>query len=467
MFLNPPQLSLVPSLTFTHGALTDEAYITAVMEKSPSRFWIGDDASGGFVDVVAGRNLGIVSGSPSYRSTELIAGGKKVASGVFEALSTPRPTVSGGSAPHTFTMEALVNISAITSGVIFSLGAVARNNVSMYIATPSGSAAGKRLHMLFGGVLFNDTGKDLVLGAKTHIVMRRDSSGSNTCFVNGYETGFFSNATPSGVEDFAEVCGLLNEVGGYYSLYNSVLTAAQIRNNAAAAGCYEPNPLEAAMLADGALGIWKLDEPAGSTRAIDATGRIRNGYYPSSGTYMNFASVGGESPIVPGSARSTMFDASNDFVEGMGPSGEWALTTTCFEAVVKPAHITAGVQGICHTSDNTTWNYYLRLNAGLLQFGYRSGGVEKSINGPTLSAGTKYHIVAGTDGAGNSKIYVNGTPFTGSPGGTPDTTGRSLRIGSCFGANASQWPFDGIISHFGVYSSLLTPVKAAAHAALA
>lgn len=210
------------------------------------------------------------------------------------------------------------------------------------------------------------------------------------------------------------------------------------------------------VLADSALAFLKLSETSG-TAAVDSSLYARTGP-----TYTNFSSIGTQ-PGVVGTMATTLFDNSNDLIEGWsGGSGFASITTPCVEAIVKPSSIGGGVQGIAHDSDGSSWNWYLRLNAGVVEFGWNSGG-EKKVTGPTLTAGVEYHIIAGTDGAGNGTITVNNVDYTGSPGGTPGTTARSLRVGAGFSATSTNWPFNGVISHVAIYGSLLSGTRRTDH----
>lgn len=241
MGLDPiPSLSPEPTLSMFGGSAR-QSYVNAVLADSPDGFWPGDDNSGAFRNIGNGPNNGVTShavigGSPNYQGVSLLTAVTPVASGAYETLSTDRGIVGGGSAPYGFTMELLLKLTTDTVFQPFTLGAANRNNVAIHIAAPSSGSPGRRLHFLFGGVAFNDTGVNLTPGLLYNVAFTRNNAGLNKCFVNGVDSGWSSSVTPDGVENFTQMFGVADAVAGYRALYNTILTPTQLLAHSVAAG---------------------------------------------------------------------------------------------------------------------------------------------------------------------------------------------------------------------------------------
>ena len=107
----------------------------------------------------------------------------------------------------------------------------------------------------------------------------------------------------------------------------------------------------------------------------------------------------------------------------------------------------------------------MHLATGQLKFLYRDGGgVDRTVNGPTLSAGTTYHVVMADDGT-NIHWWVNGTHTTAARLGTAGYTTNTNRIsiGHYFDGSTTQDFFDGRIDELTIANGPISNQMATAY----
>lgn len=110
--------------------------------------------------------------------------------------------------------------------------------------------------------------------------------------------------------------------------------------------------------------------------------------------------------------------------------------------------------------------------SGVLEwFMYANWSTSRQLKTCNLSLNTWYHLVVTSDGTGTDvgmKIYLNGAEVTytgydssvGSMSGTTIKGTTGLAIG---GRHQDDYPFDGQISHFAIFPSVLTPTQVMSH----
>jgi hypothetical protein len=213
-----------------------------------------------------------------------------------------------------------------------------------------------------------------------------------------------------------------------------------------------PDAYAAAVLQDGPLGYWRLDDVGLGTQAFDSSG---NGYH---GTY-----IGGVS-AAPGAwdgSDAARFPATSDVVEVDGPFGFGGVAPFSAEALV----FIEGYTGIFvakkgySSGDHTGWWFGIRDSPPAIR-------IDRAVSGsPSLATGeppltTWMHVVATFDGT-TAKLYFDGEldPTVRVQSGDLAAVSEPLTIG-----NAAVWtPFDGVLDEVAVYDQALPAVRVQAH----
>jgi Concanavalin A-like lectin/glucanases superfamily len=199
------------------------------------------------------------------------------------------------------------------------------------------------------------------------------------------------------------------------------------------------------VLSDGPAAYWRLDETSGST-AADATAT-------NNGTYTNGPTLN-QPTGVRSAGTAVDFDGSNDFVFAPDSASLSPTSAVTLEAWIRPDQF-----GAMRTIVHKTNSYWLRLeSSGALSFFvYEGSSYEPRVTGPTLVAGTLYHVVGTFDGA-NVRVYVDGTLRA--------TTARAVAIQDNtqqvnVGVGGSY--FDGVMDEVAVYGKALTAQQISEH----
>jgi hypothetical protein len=440
-------------------------YDVVVAADSPTHWWKLGDASGtsyadsgvgtntplsGFGTITLGQSgipgssataAQFAAGSGSSQSTALY-------SALFGALTTEcwfKSTVSGSGAqsgPATYSLATLVSFGGDGNGMDYQTGLV-NGHVNAY-ATPDSFAT---------PLTYND-------GNWHHVVLTMSSAGGNNAIVyvdgapvvTGPLAWFnFSNvwivggATPYSQVQFA---GTIAHVAVYEG---TVLTPAQVLAHYTA-GNGAPPVYSSAVLANGPVFYWRLDEPTGTT-AADATGTGHTGTYSSSGVTLGeppAITEGGTSMYVtpptgvsiPTFPAAQTYPFSIEFWVDVAYVGQWG---TLFGKVTNSGW---GDGFACYSTGNPTWDFWVS--------GYTLPGVTFSMPEAT---GTFTHLVATYDGT-TGNVYVNGAwAASGSMAPTNLSNAASFWVGqdgNGFGLNAY---FDEV----AFYNYVLSPTVIATH----
>lgn len=213
------------------------------------------------------------------------------------------------------------------------------------------------------------------------------------------------------------------------------------------------------VLADGALGYWRLGEESG-TVMVDSSGNGHDGVYDLDGGH-------GEPGLLVASDDTAHLFTSAD--RGAVGPGTWIDTGSTFtvDAVIKPDEVT-GEHTVVAMFDGYytgTLRFVLRVYDSHLRMDVGDGSSTATVTGATtLAADTTYHVAGSYDGS-TLRVYVNGT-LDGSTDDALDATyptdGTGISIGSNWTAVSDD--FVGTIDEVAYYGTTLTAARIALHA---
>ena len=211
----------------------------------------------------------------------------------------------------------------------------------------------------------------------------------------------------------------------------------------AASGSGGGQSYSALVLADGAVGYWKLNETSG-TVAVDTTG-LQNGTYVG-----RISSVAG---LVDGDTAVNL--SSGRYVD-LGDNDAYSIATTeelTFEAWINIT--TLGSYNSIARKPSTAKEMDIYLGGGKLKsdIGYLTSGLS------TVSTGTWYHVVFTYKRYATVNTYLNGVlqQSNSSPGPPPNGT-ASVILG-----NPSPYPLNGSMQHVAIYPTQLSGAQVLAH----
>ena len=210
-------------------------------------------------------------------------------------------------------------------------------------------------------------------------------------------------------------------------------------------------------LMTGIVGLWHLDEAAGTTGAntvIDHSGQGNNGT-PTSVTF------GGTGKL---STAASFNGTSSSIAMGSGPAlntfsiSAWINASS---AITATSVIAGRMQG---SAGGTKHNYYLLIDGTTkkLDIGFSNGSTWPTVLGTntTWTIGTWYHVVGTYDGT-TSLLYINGVsdPTTsGAASGTPNTASSfTLDIGA--DTPESAYYFPGSIDEVAIWNKALNATE--------
>ena len=214
---------------------------------------------------------------------------------------------------------------------------------------------------------------------------------------------------------------------------------------------------------DGAAHYWRLNDPAGSSSAIDWAGT--NDLLTGSG--VGFGAAGA---IVGSSDTAATFDGTS-----AGGGGETTAepgpTTFTAEAWFKTTSTAGGKIlgfGDAQTGTSSSYDRHVYLDdAGHLTFGVYPGSVRAVTTGGTYNDGQWHHVAAALSSAGQ-QLYVDGL-LEGADAGTTGAQSYSgyWRVG---GDNLGGWPnagssqsFAGTVDDVAIYPTALSAAKIRQH----
>ncbi len=228
-----------------------------------------------------------------------------------------------------------------------------------------------------------------------------------------------------------------------------------------------PSAYAEQVLVDMPIAYYRLDDPPGSTQAIDSSGHGLHGVYGASvlrGVPGLLASDADTAVSIPGGDAGSVEDI---VIAAKNPAFETPTITV--ECWVRLVTVDTERFFVSYGGDDRTApyeNYILQLGTGASPNFYvplQSPGTSGT-SVPPIAANQTLHLVASWDGQSNV-VYVNGTPTVTGMGSGPivayDAGPDGLGIGSVF--SGTRVPMGGVIDEVAVYGYALSLARVIAH----
>ncbi len=438
-FVPPGAAGAIGGIAFTPNTFNDDF---SRPDGVPGNGW-----SWWYCNTIGGSNISIVSGQLQTFGCPNLAGG------IFRTL----PLVF----PVTFSFD----FRTFNSGDGGWLAAV--NNAPM--TTISGTPGFSNAQMMF----FQYAGtRNLSRGYNTASGMvyesaalqpgQRNFQSSQTAQISGtinvdlsstitvrYHDGLIPDST---TVTFGPVAGLPPPLGSLFILGNSNASNGPhlFDNLVIASPSFPFGPYAATVVADHPVAYYRLDEPTGSTIAVDASGNGHNGVYEGN-------PLMGVTGLVQGPDTAVNFNTTGDV--RIANSSDLNFVGTTFT-------IEAWVSGI--SSGGNLQRIFDKVVAGAtLGYGLDISNTQIRLLGSTnleplasFSPTATYHIVGVSDGAGSGSIYVNGSLLASGQyfSSTAYTGDAHIAV-----ANDGTAHFGGTIDEVAVYNYALPPDRVLAH----
>jgi hypothetical protein len=227
----------------------------------------------------------------------------------------------------------------------------------------------------------------------------------------------------------------------------------------------EADGYAAVVISAGPIAYWRLDEPAGATLAIDASG---NGHHAVVGGKLGGAQFGRQG-LIDGSSGALELSGSGFLdVPAAAPFRFAGTKPFSLEAWVVPKSLATGSTrniAACQPLADDTAGWYWFHNGPLLQAERRSGGaVQGAYAGDALVDGKRIFLVAAFDGERWS-LYRDGALLAESKGDQPVSL-ADLDNGFRWGGRPSENEtnlFVGLLDELAVYDRALTSIEVAQH----
>jgi hypothetical protein len=219
----------------------------------------------------------------------------------------------------------------------------------------------------------------------------------------------------------------------------------------------------AAVLADGPISLWRLEESAGPMAYDSLNGRDGNyvggvGYgqpgFTSGDLSVNFPNSGWETEP-PSTYVEVPYSAT------LNPSGAFSIEFWTKISSV-PNDLFSPLAALDMNAGRSGYLFYLNGGSGWqFRMGNAAGAYVATVAGGTTTTDWQ-HIVGVYDGAGNASLYVNGIqygPVALSGAFNPNAT-QPLRIGAPTGLAR---PWNGLVDEVAFYDHALTPAQVMKH----
>lgn len=318
---------------------------------------------------------------------------------------------------------------------------------------------------------FNSTNYTSLASWKTATSQEANGAGAgNAYFVAPQPPPALTGATLAGASVFAPVSGSpLLGAGATLSGYsitpaNDIVGNAYSQSIGAIYALGAANAYRAAILAYSPMASWRLAEPVGSADSYDSCANFEPIVWTSATL--------GETVLVPGDGSTSVLTSSVTPAYGVIASlpHTYALTAVSLSFWAKPSSVT-GTQGMVgfYAQTDTREFFQVSLNGTALiaQTRDTGNGVVASYPGFTFAVNTDYHIVVTWTGT-TQTCYVNGVSQTPTYTQTTALSG-GMSLGTVFGIGTSftagpvaAFQFDGLISNFDLFPSVLTGAQIAA-----
>jgi Concanavalin A-like lectin/glucanases superfamily/Phosphoesterase family len=216
-----------------------------------------------------------------------------------------------------------------------------------------------------------------------------------------------------------------------------------------------------AVMADGPVAYWRLDEPAGSTDAASQTGQ-----FP--GVYVGSPTLGQPGLIAEDSDTAVHFDGVDDRVTANGLTGisswpdgysleAWVTTdTTTQEGHIMAFNTSSGGNRIALFRDEPTDKFKFH--------DCEATGCAVATSTTVPLIGNVYHVVVTVDSSNNGVLYVNGSAEAVFVSTNRPPTNGLFSIGAEYDAGPTPNSFwSGTIDEAAVYQKALTASQVQAH----
>jgi hypothetical protein len=301
-------------------------------------------------------------------------------------------------------------------------------------------------------------GPTVTLNSWTHLAATYDGT-TLAFYVNGTRVGTLAtttyavNASPVAFEIGAEYfngartsffIGSIDEV----ALYNTALSAAQIRTHYNSGRCYKDG-----VLADSPTGYWRLGESSGATAADGIRGR--HGTYVGSPTLAATGALNGDSNTAITLNGASQY-VSVPYDSALNPS------QVTVEAWAKPTG-GAGTARTVVASQDTNKGYLLGIGTdNKWRFTVGTGAATTVVTGSTVTLNSWAHVVGTYDGS-TATLYVDGVSAGTASGTVSVNTTRPLGIGATDAGGSWAGYFPGSLDEVALYTSALSQTRVQAH----
>jgi hypothetical protein len=201
----------------------------------------------------------------------------------------------------------------------------------------------------------------------------------------------------------------------------------------------------------GPSGLWRLGDPAGSTTAADATGRLNHG------SYVGEPALGGGGALYGDGDAAATFNGTSQYVEA-----PWSETTNAktfsVEAWANPSGGSGTRRAVVTSHDLTGGATGYGLYAGednRWQARLGDGTTWRIVSGGSVAIGTWTHLAATYDGA-TARLYVNGSLAATLATGFAPNPGQPLRIAAGPADGTTQYFFPGAVDEVAAYDRVRT-----------
>jgi Concanavalin A-like lectin/glucanases superfamily len=238
--------------------------------------------------------------------------------------------------------------------------------------------------------------------------------------------------------------GQLDEV----AVYNTALTATQIRTHYNTGRCYKD-----LVLADTPVAYWRLGEAAGTLAAEGIRGR--HGTYTNGPTLAQAGAVNGDANTAVGFNGSSQY-VSVPYESALNPA------SVTLEAWAKPTG-GAGTARTVLAAQDTNKGYLLGIGTDdKWRFTIGTGAATTVVTGSTVTLSSWAHLVATYNGT-TATLYVNGISAGSAAATVSVNTTRPLGIGASDAGGSWGGYFPGSIDEVALYPSALSQTRVQAH----
>jgi hypothetical protein len=207
---------------------------------------------------------------------------------------------------------------------------------------------------------------------------------------------------------------------------------------------------DGSVLADAPVAYWQFNDPGGALADARAF---------ASGAYVNDPTRDFPGLHPDNADKAVLLNGASQYLE-VPPSAAWTQPSFSIEILVKPSQ-PADNRTIWSMIGPDSHGWWLNTGPnGAVRMFVGNGAWQFGPDGPVLTQGVTYHLVATFDGT-NSRLYVNGALVSTGPAVTMSPSDNVMRFGAHSSGPGQYWP--GVIDDASFYSTVLSPAEVAAH----